>query len=252
VQVFFVAGGTMPKPQKIEAVKELTQNLKDSDAALLAEFRGLKVQEMKELRRKLAEQGAEFQVVKNTLTRLAVKEANLEGLLPLLEGSTAITFVKGDPIAAAKGLDEIARKYPALVLKGGLVEGKVLDADSARALARVKPREQLLTDLAGLLQAPLQSLAVLLTGPVRQLGYVFDAYIKTRPAEEQAPPQAEEQAPAVQADDEEAAVAAETEAQPEEPSETEAPAETEPQPEATEPAQEETTPQAQEQSQEEG
>lgn len=237
----------MPKPQKIEAVKELTRNLKDSDAALLAEFRGLKVQEMKELRRKLAEQGAEFQVVKNTLTRLAVKEANLEGLLPLLEGSTAITFVKGDPIAAAKGLDEIARKYPALVLKGGLVEGKVLDADSARALARVKPREQLLADLAGLLQAPLQSLAVLLTGPVRQLGYVFDAYIKTRPAEEQAP--ATEQALESEGQPE---APPDTEAQPEAAGEPVPPPEATSEPEAAaEPTPEEATPQPQEQPQEE-
>ena len=174
----------MPKPQKIEAVKELTDRLKKSDGALLAEFRGLKVQEIKELRRKLTEHGAEFRVVKNTLTRLAVRDADLEELLPLIEGSTAITFIKGDPIEAARGLDEIARKYPALVVKGGLVEGRVLDATSAKALARVKPREQLLADLAGLLQAPMQTLAILLTGPVRELGYVFDAYMRKR-AEEQ-------------------------------------------------------------------
>jgi large subunit ribosomal protein L10 len=185
----------VPKPQKIEAVKELTDRLKKADGALLAEFRGLKVQEIKELRRKLTEHGAEFRVVKNTLTRLAVKDAELDGLLPLIEGSTAITFIKGDPIEAAKGLDEISRKYPALVVKGGLVEGRILDADSAKALARVKPREQLLADLAGLLQAPMQTLAVLLTGPVRELGYVFDAYMRKR-ADEAPTPEPETPDPA--------------------------------------------------------
>ncbi|MGH9197009.1 MAG: 50S ribosomal protein L10, partial [Acidimicrobiia bacterium] len=117
----------MPKPQKVETVKELKDRFEQADAALLAEFRGLKVEEMKELRRELRAAGADFKVVKNTLTRIAVKASDLEGLLPFLEGSTAIAFVKGDAVAAAKGIDEVAKKYPALVLKGGYVEGQVLD-----------------------------------------------------------------------------------------------------------------------------
>lgn len=175
----------MPKPQKIEAVKELKERLESADAALLTEFRGLKVQELKELRKRLAEIGADFKVVKNTLTRLAVRDANLEGLLPLLEGSTAITFVTGgDAIAAAKGLDEIARKYPSLVMKGGLVEGRIIDGASARALAKVKPREELLADLAGLLQSPLQTLAFLLAATLRDLGNVLTAYRDQKQQEE--------------------------------------------------------------------
>lgn len=175
----------MPKPQKIEAVKELKERLERADAALLTEFRGLKVQELKELRRRLAEIGAEFKVVKNTLTRLAVRDAKLDELLPLLEGSTAITFVTGgDAIAAAKGLDEIARKYPSLIVKGGLVEGRVIDAEKARALAKVKPREELLADLAGMLQAPLQKLVLLLAAPLRDLGYALSSYRDQRQQEE--------------------------------------------------------------------
>src|SRR3989337_389610 len=111
----------MAKPQKVEAVKELKDQFERSSAALLAEFRGLKVSEMKELRRTLAEGGTEFKVVKNTLTRIAAREANREALVPLLEGSTAIAFIQGDPVQAAKGLDDIAKKYPALIVKGGML-----------------------------------------------------------------------------------------------------------------------------------
>lgn len=179
----------MPKPQKIETVKEIKERLTGSDAALLAEYRGLKVQELKELRRRLAEDGAEFKVVKNTLTRLAVREAELEDLLPMLEGSTAIAFVRGDPIAAAKGLDEIARKYPALVIKGGLFEGRVLDAAQAQLLAKLKPRDVLLAELAAMLLAPVQKLAILLTAPLRNLGYALGALQEQRRIEEDHPPE---------------------------------------------------------------
>ena len=166
----------MPKPQKIEAVRELKEKFEKSPSVLLAEFRGLKVQQAKELRRALAEGNAEFKVVKNTLTRIAVTEADLEGLLPMLEGSTAITFIKGDPVAAAKVLDEIAKKFPALSIKGGLVEGRVIDEEGARALAKVKPREQLLTELAGMMQGSVQKLVILLGAPIRSLGYALGAY----------------------------------------------------------------------------
>lgn len=166
----------MPKPQKIEAVKQIKERLIGSDAALLTEFRGLKVEELKELRRKLQEGGAEFKVVKNTLTRIAVREAQLEDLLPMLEGSTAIAFVRGDPLAAAKGLDEIARKYPALVIKGALFEGRILDAVQAQSLAKLRPREVLLAELVTMVQSPLQKMAILLTAPLRDLAYALAAY----------------------------------------------------------------------------
>src|SRR5207302_6462926 len=100
----------------------------------------------------------------------------LDELVRLLERSTAIAFVKGDPVTAAKGLDEIARKYPALVLKGGLLTGRVLNAERAAALANVAPREVLLAQIAGAFQAPLAKLAALLQAPVRSLGYALGAY----------------------------------------------------------------------------
>lgn len=166
----------MPKAEKVEAVKQIAKRLKDADGALLTEYRGLKVEEMKELRRALGDVGTDFKVVKNSLTRLAVKDAKLEDLLPFLEGSTAIAFIKGDPVEAAKGLDEMAKKYPSLVVKGGIVEGKVLDASQASSLAKVKPREVLLAQLAGMMQQPLQQMANLLTAPVRSLAYALGAY----------------------------------------------------------------------------
>lgn len=165
----------MPKPQKVAAVEDLSARLASSSAALLAEFRGLKVAEITELRRALAKAGTEFKVVKNTLARIAARNANLEGLLPLLDGSTAIAFVKDDPVAAAKGLDEAAKKYPALVIKGGLLEGRVLTAAQAQGLATVAPRDVLLAQLGGLLQSPLLRLAALLVAPLRNLGALLAA-----------------------------------------------------------------------------
>ncbi|MCA1840482.1 MAG: 50S ribosomal protein L10 [Actinomycetota bacterium] len=177
----------MPKAQKTEAVKELKESFERSDAAILAEFTGLKVLEMKELRQALAATGTQFKVVKNTLTRIAAREAAMEDLIPLLEGSTAIAFIQGDPVAAAKGLDEIAKKYPALVIKGGILEGRVLGAEQAQGLAKLKSREVLLAQLAGMFISPVQKLASLLAAPINQLGYVLAAYQEKLGAEAPAP-----------------------------------------------------------------
>jgi large subunit ribosomal protein L10 len=166
----------MPKPQKIEAVNRLEEKFRTADAALIAEFTGLKVGEMTQLRRKLAENGTDFNVVKNTLGRIAATRADLLDLVPLLRGSTAVAFVKGDPVLAAKGLDEIAKKFPALVVKGGILSGRVLDAAQTQALATVEPREVLLAQLAGLLRGPIQELAGLLQAPLGALANVLNAY----------------------------------------------------------------------------
>ncbi|HEX2054241.1 MAG TPA: 50S ribosomal protein L10 [Actinomycetota bacterium] len=177
----------MPKPQKVEAVQALKERFQDSDAALLAEFTGLKVGEMMQVRRKLAENGTNFGVVKNTLGRIAATEANMEELIPLLRGSTAIAFVKGDAVVAAKNLDEVAKRYPALVVKGGILGGKVLDADQAKALASVAPREVLLAQLAGLLQSPIQKIGSLLYAPLGNLGNVLYALQQQRGGGDSAP-----------------------------------------------------------------
>lgn len=173
----------MPKPQKVAAVKELRAKLESSDAALLAEFTGLKVGEMMQVRRSLAENGTEFGVVKNTLGRIAATEANMAELIPLLRGSTAIAFVNGDAVLAAKSLDDVAKKYPALVVKGGILGGKVLDADQAKALASVESREVLLAKLAGMLNSPIQKMASLLYAPLGNLGNALYALQQQRGSE---------------------------------------------------------------------
>jgi len=174
----------MPKPQKVEAVRSLKERLESSDAALLAEFKGLKVGEMLQLRRALAENGTQFGVVKNTLGRIAASEAGMEGLIPLLTGSTAIAFVKGDAVLAAKGLDEATKKFPALVVKGGILGGRVLSADQAKALAKVESREVLLAQLAGLINSPIQKMAGLLYAPLGNLGNALYAFRQLRESQE--------------------------------------------------------------------
>ncbi|HEU4866689.1 MAG TPA: 50S ribosomal protein L10 [Actinomycetota bacterium] len=190
----------MPKPQKVAAVKELREKLESSDAALLAEFTGLKVGEMMQVRRSLAENGTEFGVVKNTLGRIAATEANMADLIPLLRGSTAIAFVNGDAVLAAKSLDDVAKKYPALVVKGGILGGKVLDAQQAKALASVESREVLLSKLAGLLNSPIQKMASLLYAPLGSLGNALYALQQQRGVaaanETEAPAPADAEAPA--------------------------------------------------------
>jgi large subunit ribosomal protein L10 len=190
----------MPKPQKVAAVKELREKLESSDAALLAEFTGLKVGEMMQVRRSLAENGTNFGVIKNTLGRIAASEANMEELIPLLRGSTAIAFVNGDAVLAAKSLDEVAKKYPALVVKGGMLGGKVLDADQTKALASVEPREVLLAKLAGLLISPIQKMGSLFYAPLGNLGNALYALQQQRGSEAPAA-SATPEAPAAEAGD---------------------------------------------------
>lgn len=188
----------MPKPQKVEAVTELSKQLKDSQAALLTSFRGLKVAEMTELRRSLSASNTQFMVVKNTLARIAARQAGLEDLVPLFEGSTAIAFVHGDPVAAAKGLDDVAKKYPALEVKGGLMEGRVLTAERAKALATIQSREILLSMLAGAIKQPASLVLNLVSAPLRSMGYAFAAYRDSLAEGSPAPaePEAAETAPA--------------------------------------------------------
>lgn len=173
----------MPKPQKVEAVRKLTEKLKSSEAALLAEFKGLKVGEMMQLRRALAANGTQFGVIKNTLGRIAATNAGMQELIPLLTGSTAIAFVQGDAVLAAKGLDDVAKKFPALVVKGGVLGGKVLTADQAKALAKVESREYLLAQLAGLLNSPIQKMASLIYAPLGNLGNALYAFQQLRESE---------------------------------------------------------------------
>src|SRR5262245_56133099 len=135
----------MPKTEKIERVGELRERIEGSQALLLTEYRGLTVSDITELRRSLAEGGTSFAVVKNTLMRRAVTDAGVVDLEPLLQGPSAVAFVSGDPVSAAKTVVDAAKRFPALVLKGGYLDGKVLSADEAKALAELESREVMLS-----------------------------------------------------------------------------------------------------------
>jgi large subunit ribosomal protein L10 len=162
-------GEAVPNASKLAEVEAIKGYLNDSVAALLTEYRGLKVKDMGELRASLRGSSTDYRVLKNTLTGIAVREAGYEELLPLLDGPTAVAFVHGDPVQAAKDLAEFARSHPSLVLKGGVLDGRVLDASSVRQLATLESREVMLARLAGMLQASLQRTAIMLAAPLRQV-----------------------------------------------------------------------------------
>jgi large subunit ribosomal protein L10 len=163
----------VPKPEKVEKVKELTKRLKSVNGAVFADFRGLTVKDATELRRTLRSSDADFEVVKNTLSRIAVRGAGLEDAVGLLEGPTAIAFFSTDAVAGAKSILELSRRFPALVVKGALIEGRILPEDQARALATLESKEVSLGKVAGLLQAPLARMSYLLRAPLQRIAYAL-------------------------------------------------------------------------------
>jgi large subunit ribosomal protein L10 len=214
----------MARPDKAAAVAELTEAFRDSSAAVLTEYRGLTVAELKELRRSLAG-NATYNVVKNTLTKIAAREAGVEMFESLLEGPSAIAFVSGDAVEVAKSLKTFGKDHPHLIVKGGILDGKPLTADEIRKLADLESREVLLAKLAGGFIAPASQLVSVLAAPVRQLAQLLGA-LQAKVATE-APAEAAVEAPADTVADE-AAPAAEEAA----PTEDAAPAEVAPAEEA--------------------
>ena len=166
----------MPKAEKIDRVAELKAGIEGSDALLLTEYRGLTVSDITELRRSLAEGGTRFAVVKNTLMQRAAADASIEDLESLLEGPTAVAFVAGDPVAAAKKVVDAAKKFPALILKGGYMEGKVLSADEAKGLADLDSKEVMLSKIAGLLKGEMSRAASMLVSAQSKFLSLLEAY----------------------------------------------------------------------------
>jgi large subunit ribosomal protein L10 len=175
----------MAKPDKVAAVAEITDRFRASNAAVLTEYRGLTVAQLTQLRKNLGT-NATYAVVKNTLTAIAAKEAGITAFEGQLTGPTAIAFVTGDPVETAKGLRDFARTAPALVIKGGLLDGKPLSADEVRQLADLESREVLLAKLAGAMKASLTQAAYLFNAPLAQVARVVDALRQKR--EEEAGP----------------------------------------------------------------
>ena len=169
-----------PRPEKVAVVDEVRDRLSASSAALLTEYRGLKVSDLAALRRSVGEAGGEYKIYKNTLARRAAADLGLTDLDPMLVGPTAIAFVAGDAVAVAKSLRDFARGNPNLTIKGGLLGTKVLTAADTSALADVAPREVLLAQLAGALAAPLQQMAGLLQALPRNFAYGLSALLEKR------------------------------------------------------------------------
>ncbi|MFW6773977.1 50S ribosomal protein L10 [Nocardioides sp. CPCC 205120] len=144
----------MARPEKTAAVAEIVESFNDAAGAVLTEYRGLTVKELQTLRRSLGE-NANYAVVKNTLAKIAANEVGIDGFDDLLTGPTAIAFIKGDVVEAAKGLRDFAKANPALVIKGGVLDGKQLDAAEIAKLADLESREVLLAKVAGALTATL-------------------------------------------------------------------------------------------------
>lgn len=180
----------MPKPEKVERVAELKRRIEGSDALLLTEYRGLTVSDISALRRSLAEGGASFSVVKNTLMLRAATDAGIEELDQMLAGPSAVAFVAGDPVAAAKKVVDAAKLYPTLVLKGGYMDGKVLSAADAKALASLESREVMLSKIAGLLKSEITRAATMLVSAQSKFLSLLEAYkAKLPPAPAEAAPE---------------------------------------------------------------
>src|SRR4051794_3470890 len=157
----------MARAEKQAAVAEIVDSFNDAAGAVLTEYRGLTVKQLQELRRSLGE-NASYAVVKNTLAKLAAKDAGIDGFDDLLTGPTAIAFIKGDVVEAAKGLRDFAKANPTLVIKGGVLDGKPLDASEVAKLADLESREVLLGKLAGAMLASLSQAVYLLNAPLAQ------------------------------------------------------------------------------------
>ena len=164
----------MARPDKAAAVAELTENFRESSAVVLTEYRGLTVAQLKQLRRSLSG-NATYAVVKNTLTAIAAKEAGVEIDDAVLAGPSAVAFVTGDPVEAAKGLRDFAKANPLLVIKGGVLDGKALSAAEITKLADLESREVLLAKLAGAMNASLSKAVYLFAAPLSQAARTVDA-----------------------------------------------------------------------------
>ena len=177
----------MANAEKVAAVAELTERFKDSSGAVLTEYRGLTVAQLAELRKSLGS-NATFAVVKNTLTKIAVSEAGLsDQLSSMLTGPSAIAFVDGDVVEAAKGLRDFAKAHPLLVIKGGVLDGKAINPTEIIKLADLEPREVLLAKLAGAMKASLAGAAATFNALPVQMAQLAEALRVKREAAEGAP-----------------------------------------------------------------
>ena len=169
----------MQRDDKERVVEELTERLRKSQTLIVADYRGLTMPQIDELRDALLERGARFSVVKNTLTRRAAEAAGADALLALLEGPSAIAFLEsgGDPVAVAKAFADAARTTRVLAVRGGVLEGRAMTAADVDDLAKLPPAEVLRAQLVGALAGPLTTVVGLFSAPMRDIVGVIDAPI---------------------------------------------------------------------------
>lgn len=210
----------MARPDKASSVAELTDHFRTSNAAVLTEYRGLTVAQLKSLRRTLGST-VTYAVVKNTLTKIAAKEAGVTGVDDLLAGPSAIAFVKGDAVDAAKAIRNFAKENPALIIKGGYMDGAALTAADITKIADLESREVLLSKLAGAMKAKQSQAAALFAAPLAKTARALGA-LQSKLEADPATPAPADAAPSP-AEDADAVVAEATEAPA-----VEAPAETAP------------------------
>jgi large subunit ribosomal protein L10 len=201
----------MPSPDKVTDVAELTENFRTSAAAVLTEYRGLTVSQLTQLRHSLGTT-TQYTVVKNTLSKIAVREAGLQELESMLSGPSAIAFIKGDAVEAAKSLRDFAKANPFLVIKGGVLDGKLVTAAELSKIADLESREVLLAKVAGAANAALSKAAALFQAPLAQAARLVEALraqvAENAPAAAAPAPEAPApEAPAAEAPVAEAAVA---------------------------------------------
>jgi large subunit ribosomal protein L10 len=176
----FRGGEYVKKEDKERVVAELTERLRTTETLLVADYRGLTMPQIDELRSKLIEHGARFSVVKNTLTRRAAEAAGSDTLLALLEGPTAIAFLEsdGDPVAVAKALVDAARETRVLEVRGGLLEGRPIEAAEIDALAKLPPLDALRSQVLAAVIGPVTGIVALFTAPLQDLYGLIDARIE--------------------------------------------------------------------------
>lgn len=173
----------MAKPEKVGAVAEIANRFQASSAAVLTEYRGLTVAQLTALRRSLGE-GSTYSIVKNTLTKRAAHDAGITELDELLTGPTAIAFIGGDPVVAAKGLRDFSRANPLLIIKGGVLDGRPLSPAEISRIADLESREVLLAKLAGTMKGSLTKAAGLFQAPLSQFARLAAALVEKRAAEQ--------------------------------------------------------------------
>ena len=210
----------MLRSEKERVVEQLAERLRSAETLMVADYRGLTMPEIDELRSRLLEAGARFTVVKNTLTKLAAEQAGTTDVLQLIEGPTAIAFLEadGDPVAVAKVLNETARAHDVLVIRGGVLEGAVVGDEEIKRLATLPPADVLRAQLAGAFFAPLTTVVGLFAAPLRDLVGVIDARIRQLEEQGEAAPEQEPQEDAQEEPQAEAPAEESTEEQSEEPS----------------------------------